>query len=681
MSLLSVGSLCACLCAGTTLVTRTVAHSSPSAQSSSPSAATQQTISLSSFLDVRQSEYEFARPALNKGPKDQPLRVAGQTFEQGVGTQAETTIAVAPKGAARFSALAGVDDATEASDPVVFEVRGDGQKLWRAELRKGDKPAAFDVDVRGRKELLLIVEDLGNSVSRAYADWVNANFAVEGEKPQTIPVPVFAEEAVVLTPPAPASPRINGARVFGVRPGSPFLFTVPATGERPMRFAADGLPGGLKLDATTGRITGVLTSPGTHIVTLRATNAKGADTRKLRIEVGERVALTPPMGWNSWNAWGSEVSQDKVLRSARAMAASGLVNHGWSYVNTDDAWQAPRGGKLNALQGNEKFPDIKAMCDEIHALGLKAGIYSTPWVQSYAGYPGGSLETLDAPWKKTEGAKQVNRKILPWAIGKYSFATNDAKQWAEWGIDYLKYDWSPIEVPETEEMGKALRASGRDIVYSLSNNAPFAGAADWARLANAWRTTGDIRDTWTSVSHIGFAQDRWRPFAGPGHWNDPDMLVVGYVGWGKPHPTRLTPNEQYTHISLWSLLSAPLLLGNDLERLDVFTLGLLTNDEVLAVDQDPLGRQAAQVLVDGRRQVWVKELEDGSRAVGLFNLAKREQTVTIEWSKLGLGGSQRVRDLWRQKDLGVAADKFSASVPRHGVVLIKVSPGNVQPRR
>jgi alpha-galactosidase len=633
-----------------------------------------QTVTLSSVLDVRQAEYEFARPALDKTPKDSPLTVAGRKFERGVGAQAETTLALAPNGAARFSGFAGVDDATESGDAVVFEVRGDGRSLWRAELRKGEGATPFDLDVRGVKGLLLAAEDTGNATSRAYADWADAKFAVEGERPKTIQVPPFVEEPVVLTPPAPAGPRINGARVFGVRPGSPFLFNVPATGERPLRFSAEGLPAGLKLDSASGRITGSLAKPGTYTVTLRVRNAKGSDARKLRIEVGERIALTPPMGWNSWNTWGDQVDQEKVLRSARAMAASGLVNHGWSYVNIDDAWQAPRGGRYNALQGNEKFPDLKALCDEMHALGLKAGIYSTPWVQSYAGYPGGSIETLDTPWKKVEGPKQVNRKILPWAIGKYHFATNDARQWAEWGIDYLKYDWSPNEVPETEEMARALRASGRDIVYSLSNNAPYAGAADWARLANAWRTTGDIRDTWTSVSHIGFAQDRWRPFAGPGHWNDPDMLVVGHVGWGRPHPTRLTPNEQYTHIGLWCLLSAPLLLGNDLERLDAFTLNLLTNDEVLAVDQDPLGRQAAQVVVVGRRQVWVKELADGSRAVGLFNLSRREQSVTVEWSRLGLTGAQRVRDLWRQKELGTAAERFSAAVPRHGVVLIKVSP-------
>ena len=656
------------------LTARAGGGGAPSTQATQAAAPQPQTVLLSSVLDVRQSEYEFARPVLDKGPKDRLLSVAGQAFERGVSAQAETTFALSTGGALRFSGLAGVDDATEVNDPVVFEVQGDGQRLWRAELRRGERPAPFDVDVQGRKELLFVVEDTGNATSRAYADWMDAKFVVEGEKPKTIQVPLFAEEAVRLTPPAPAAPRITGARVFGVRPGSPFIFTVPVTGLRPVRFSAQGLPAGLKLDSESGRLTGVLTKQGTYTVTLRARNAKGSDARGLSIEVGERIALTPPMGWNSWNVWGDQVDQDKVLRSARAMALSGLVNHGWSYVNIDDAWQAPRGGPLNALQGNQKFLDIKALCDEIHALGLKAGIYSTPWVQSYAGYPGGSLETLDTPWKKTEGPKQVNRKILPWAIGRYHFATNDARQWAQWGIDYLKYDWSPIEVSETEEMAKALRASGRDIIYSLSNNAPFAGAADWARLANAWRTTGDIRDTWTSVSHIGFAQDRWRTVAGPGHWNDPDMLVVGHVGWGHPHPTRLTPNEQYTHISLWCLLSAPLLLGNDLERLDAFTLNLLTNDEVLAVDQDPAGRQAAQVVVDGRRQVWVKEMEDGSRVVGLFNLSRQEQQLTVEWGKLGLRGAQRVRDLWRQKDLGVSAERFSTTVPRHGVVLIRVSP-------
>jgi alpha-galactosidase len=207
-------------------------------------------------------------------------------------------------------------------------------------------------------------------------------------------------------------------------------------------------------------------------------------------------------------------------------------------------------------------------------------------------------------------------------MGKYSFAENDARQWAAWGIDYLKYDWIPNDVPHVEEMSLALKATGRDIVYSLSNSADFGQAADWARLSHCWRTTGDIRDTWESMSGIGFAQGRWAPYAGSGHWNDPDMLVVGKVGWGPQlHPANLTPDEQYTHISLWCLLAAPLLIGCDLADMDALTLSLLTNDEVLEVDQDPLGKQATCVAREGREQVWAKAMEDGSRAVGLFNLA------------------------------------------------------------
>ena len=231
----------------------------------------------------------------------------------------------------------------------------------------------------------------------------------------------------------------------------------------------------------------------------------------------------------------------------------------------------------------------------------------------------------------------------------------DARQWAAWGFDYLKYDWNPIEVPETQQMPDAFKASGRDVIYSLSNHAPFAGAADWARLANAWRTTGDIRDNWKSMSDIGFPQDKWAHFAGPGHWNDPDMLVVGMVGWGpKLHPTDLTPDEQYTHITLWCLLSAPLLIGCDMTQMDDFTLSLLTNDEVLAVDQDALGQEATRISTAAETQVWAKPLADGTWAVGLFNLSGKEADVTLNLADLKLTGSAKT------------PRPLAAKRPRHG---------------
>ena len=410
----------------------------------------------------------------------------------------------------------------------------------------------------------------------------------------------------ILTPKPADTPRINGARVFGVRPGSEFLYTIAATGVRPMTFSAEGLPKGLKLDPETGRITGRVTAPGEYTVHLKAANASGSCERNLKIVVGDEIALTPPMGWNSWNCWARDVTQEQVLSSARAMVESGLADHGWSYINIDDGWQGKRGGKHNAIQPNTKFPDMKGLVREIHDMGLRVGIYSTPWIGTYAAHIGSYSDNPDGvnEWIKKgrhnehyryqkEGGNYWKDRTEVWHLGPYSFVEADVKQWGEWGIDYLKYDWNPLDYYHVKEMHDALRTLDRDVVYSLSNSAPYGDAPQWMRYSNCWRTTGDIRDTWESISSIGFSQDRWLPFNRPGHWADPDMLVIGMVGWGpKLHYTQLTADEQYTHISLWSLLAAPLLIGCDMAQMDDFTRSLLTNDEVIDVNQDPLGLQA-----------------------------------------------------------------------------------------
>lgn len=507
-----------------------------------------------------------------------------------------------------------------------------------------------------------------------------------------------AAAPAILTPPAPPTPRVNGPGVFGVRPGAPFLYTIPATGQRPITFAAEALPAGLTLDSATGRITGALASPGEHTVTLRAKNALGEAEKKFRIVVGDRIALTPPMGWSSWNCWGDAVSQEKVLSSARAMAEKGLQQHGWTYINIDDGWQGVRGGEFNAIQPNKKFPDMKALADEIHGLGLKFGIYSGPWRGTYAGYVGGSSDNEDGTYdwvksgdvnefyklNKDPDASDAKPNWVNWTFGKHSFAKQDARQWAAWSVDYLKYDWFPNDVPTVKVMADALRATGRDIVYSLSNTGIYDNAAEYVRLANLWRTTGDINDSWESVSRIGFLQDRWAAFTGPGHWSDPDMLVVGQVGWGPNlHPTRLTPDEQYSHISLWCLLSAPLLIGCDIAQMDEFTLGLLTNDEVLAINQDSLGKQATQISNQDGKVVFAKTLEDGSFAVGLFNRGETEANIEVKWGPWGTlatrdgGATFMVRDLWRQQGLGEFKSKFETKVAPHGVVLVRL----IQPRK
>ncbi len=479
-----------------------------------------------------------------------------------------------------------------------------------------------------------------------------------------------ADAPEIRTPPEALAPHINGPDIFGVRPDHPFLYHIPATGDRPMTFSADHLPAGLTLDATTGNITGSLPKTGNYKITFHAKNTQGTVDKKFKIVVGETIDLTPAMGWNSWNHYAGRITQDIVLENAKAMADSGLINYGWSYVNIDDTWQGARGGLFHGLQGNEKFPDIKALCDQIHALGLKFGIYSTPWETSYAGYPGGSSENPEGAWTKPAGKTVKNKKILPCAIAHYHFMTNDADQWAAWGVDYLKYDWNPIEAPETQEMADALRHSGRDIVFSLSNNLNITNAPSVTPLANSWRTTGDIKANWKSMSDRGFGQDKWRQYASPGHWNDPDMLEIATKERNQPG---LTPDEEYTHMTLWCLLDAPLLLANDMSKMDAFTKNLLENSEVLAVSQDSLGDQAITVATNGDTRVYAKKLEDGSKAVGLFNLSSNEvATVTVKWSDLNIRGKQKVRDLWRQKDLGKFKDEFSMPVAPHSAELIKI---------
>lgn len=633
-----------------------------------------------------------------------PLSIGGKKFDRGVGTHAVSTwlLDVGGKGK-RFLASVGVDDETDnRAASVEFFVLGDRKVLWSSgTMKAGDGPRAADVDIAGVGTLGLLVTDAGDGISYDHADWADARIVGAGGLTAAgltaaRKAAASASAPVILTPPPGPEPRINGASVFGARPGHPVLHSIAATGARPMTFSAENLPGGLTLDPSTGRITGTLAKPGEWKVTVGAANALGRDSRVLRIVAGEEIALTPPLGWNSWNCWGGSVTAEQVLSSARAMVEMGLADHGWTYVNIDDGWQGIRGGGFNAIQGNRKFPDMKGLADAVHALGLKIGIYSTPWKGSYEGHIGSSADNADGSYdwiirgeanEDMRHADYREGRNRGWEFGRHSFAANDAKQWAAWGFDYLKYDWNPNDVPHVKEMADALRASGRDIVLSLSNSAPFASVTALSSLAQCWRTTGDIRDTWESVSRIGFSQDRWRPYARPGHWNDPDMLVVGLVGWGpKLHPTQLTPDEQYTHISLWSLLAAPLLLGNDLARLDDFTLGLLTNDEVLEVNQDPLGRQASLLRRSDGREIWVKDLEDGSKAVGVFYPANDRDDpasyfawdgrgpaeVTVSGAELGFPYRFRARDLWRQEDLGTFSGNHTLTVPWHGVVLLRV---------
>jgi len=491
--------------------------------------------------------------------------------------------------------------------------------------------------------------------------------------------PGDAEPRIVLTPKPGPAPRLNGARVFGVRPGSPFLFTIPATGDRPMTFGVEGLPEGLKLDTATGQITGSLASPGTYTVTFTAANARGTASRPFQIVCGPTLALTPHMGWNSWYVWENRVTDEIMRAAADAMVSSGMADHGYQYVNIDDCWPVrfdssdpgrrgePRdaGGRINA---NSYFPDMKAMTDYIHAKGLKAGIYTSPGPTTCAGYT--------AAWQHEE---------------------LDIRRFVEWGFDFLKYDWCSYGDSADEEklddlqrpyrlISGILAAQPRDIVLNLCQYG-MGNVWEWGREAggHSWRTAGDLgHDVVGNLFRDGFdvySANELHRYAGPGGWNDPDYLLIGILSSafvteteGGSEASPLSPNEQYTHVSLWSLVAAPLIFSGDITRLDDFTLGLLTNDEIIEVDQDPLGKPGKRAAKTGDCEVWVRELEDGSKSVGLFNRGEGLATVTASWADLGLAGPQKVRDLWRQKDLGVFKNAFTAYVARHGVVMVRLWP-------
>jgi hypothetical protein len=458
----------------------------------------------------------------------------------------------------------------------------------------------------------------------------------------------------ILTPPVSAVPKIHGPDIFGVRPGTPFQYKIPATGERPLQFEVTGLPPGLSLDKQSGIISGQLKAPGSIHIRFLVKNKSGSASKDFKIKCGDLIGLTPALGWNSWNCWGLSVSDEKIKASAKAMVDK-LADHGWNYINIDDGWQDKRNGQ-GEIVPNNKFPDMKALCDYVHSLGLKIGIYSSPGTLTCGGY-----------------------------AGSYQHEKQDAETYGSWGIDYLKYDWcSYVKIapykPSLEDykkpyilMRESLDKVNRNIIFSFCQYG-MGDVWKWGAEAggNSWRTTGDITDSWASMSGIGFEQDKSAPFTQPGHFNDPDMLVVGKVGWGPGlHDTRLSPDEQYTHISLWALLSAPLLIGCDISQADDFTLNLLTNDEVLGIDQDALCKPAIKTELFEGLEVWIKPLEDGSLAIGIFNLSDRAKTDKLSFSALHLATRLKLRDIWRQKDLGIFSASYPFTLPAHGVLLLK----------
>jgi alpha-galactosidase len=485
----------------------------------------------------------------------------------------------------------------------------------------------------------------------------------------------------ILTPKPPAEARVNGPTIYGARPGHPFLYRIPCTGERPVHFAVQGLPASLHLDPVTGIITGrTPDKPGTYAVTLQASNSKGKSARLFRIVVGDMLALTPPMGWNDWYSYYVHVTDKVIRQAADRMISSGMADFGYQYVNVDAGWQVNTTGKDPEVDGaprdpqgtilpNRRFPDMQGMAAYIHSKGLKAGLYTSP----------GPVDCGDF-------------------TGAYQHEEADARTFAAWGFDFLKYDWcsykkvAPAKLTLADMrkpydlMGGLLKKQDRDIVFNLCQYG-MGDVWTWGADAggNSWRTTGDLGmtrdDRLPAFYSIGIRNAALSSYAGPGHWNDPDYLLIGSVGdafkWKqsqKPAPTSLTPDEQYSYVSMWSLMAAPLIFAGDMTALDDFTLGLLCNNEVIDVDQDALGWQARVIRRSTDEFILEKPLEDGSVAVGFFNLSDDSRKITASLTDLGLSNRQKIRDLWRQKEIGELKGSFSPEVARHGVMLVRLSP-------
>jgi len=613
-----------------------------------------------------------------------PLKVGDRVFAHGVGAHAPSSATYEFTGAAiSFEAFVGVDDwvrreavhyANGEDAKVRFRVVADGKTVAESPVMVSSTPAyALRADLKGAKVVELLIDDCG-SPSWDIVCWGDAKFTL-ADGATVEPWTGLEPQLGILTPKPGPEPRLNGAKILGVRPGHEIRWRLPVTGIRPLALSAQNLPPGATFDAEKGLLSGRVATCGTYEIAFTAKNAAGEARSGLRLVVGDTLALTPPMGWNSWNVFGSFVTAKDIESAADALIASGLADHGWNYVNIDDYWQnsvvktdePTLKGPLRDADGmvvsNVKFPSMKALADYIHAKGLRAGLYSSPSDRTCGG-----------------------------CEGSYGHEWKDAETYARWGYDYLKYDgcsYAALRSGTGAEhnltpfllMAEALRCQDRDIVFSINPfgagselTLPYGGAALGG--ANSWRTTNDINDSWKKVWQMLDGQRYLWPYAKPGAWNDADMLVVGEIGgpWKFRRMTKLTRNMQYTHVSMWCMLCSPLLIGCDLTKLDDFTLSLLTNDEVIETNQDPLGAQAGLVASGPRGEVWAKPMADGSYALALVNIARKMTTVSADFAALGLEGKWRVRDLWRQRDLGIYGAEYACDVPPLATQLVRLFP-------
>ena len=625
-----------------------------------------------SDLDISAIKQDYGIAKANRSVMGTALRIAGTTYQYGIGTHAGSKFTLElDKQAISLSGEVGIDEGIfPEMGSAEFLIVSNGEILWRSGImNRTMKAQSFAVDLTQRQTCELLVFDGNDNIFSDHANWVNAQFIVkQGFTPRPFIRPI--EKEYHLTPDETLLPMIHGKRLYGAKPQSEILYYVPVSGLEPMTILIKDLPQGLTFDSDHRILKGSISKPGNYPIRITAENALGTQTVSCTFRIGDTISYSPPLGWSSWYAHWEYVTEQDIYKAAHALQKYGLQHYGFEYILIDDGWQdTSHVGSKNGLKPSSTFPNLPGMIDSLHAMGFKVGIYSSPGSHTCVKLPG-----------------SLNHEDI------------DAAYFCSLNVDLVKHDWcgyqtvydsllkqpganpTALAIAPYAHMGKALQQCKRDIFYMVcqyGNNEVWK----WGRSigAHSWRTTTDIQDNWWSMSNIvGFSQAGLEQYAGYNGWNDIDHLRFGYSQPGRyKQQTQLTPDEQYTQMSLWALLNTPLILSMHMDTVDAFTLQLLKNHEILAMHQDPLGIQGRRIYKNIWQEIWSKPLLNGGQAIGFFNRDDvGEQTISITKEELGITQNipYRIKDLWTQKELGYLDQQIQFSIPSHGVRLIALIP-------
>ena len=658
-------------------------------------------------LNLNRAIQGWGKPTVNKTVGGAGMSIAGTKFQRGFGTHSIGKICIALKGGSdRFTAKVGIDDEVGAGRGTVeFRVSVDGKLVWASGIMKcGDPAKMVDVNLKGVKQMILSVSDSGDNYNFDHSDWADASFEVSGQKPETVE---SGQPTIATTVPSD-KPEIHQPLIYGNHPNTPFHFTIPASGREPLKFSAVDLPSGLKLDPSAGIITGMIKSSGAYQVHITVSNSFGKANAVLKLVSGDTIALTPPLGWNSYDAYGDNVTEEEILSNARVMAEN-LKAHGWSYVVVDYRWYDPgaHDNNANARAGAElsmdkfgrlipapnRFPSasdemgFRKIAEEVHKLGLKFGIHIM------RGIPKNAVKAnlpIEGSQFHAGDAANMNDKC-GWCADMYGVKGNTPagqayydslfKLYALWGVDFVKVDdlTEPYHTDEVVAVHNAITKCGRSIVFSTSPGATAVSQAKHVGAnANMWRLTGDFWDEWSALNAEFDVIANWIGKGGPGYWPDPDMLPLGHLSVknrssGPDRFTNFTKAEQVLMLTLWSMAPGPMMIGGNLVGADAWELNLLTNDEVLAINQDALEKQEQRIVKEVGYEIWTKELADGSMAVAVFNRGAEDATVPISLAEMKLDGRYKVRNLWLKKNLDILSGKLNVQVLAHSAVLLKLT--------